>query len=129
MDQVPIPDDIRRFILIGVPSVPYLEAMLLLRASADQAWQCEMLAKRLYITNKAAADLLAQLHAAGMLNLVNGETLAYRYCPVSDDLRRIIDGVADVHAKNLVGVTHLIHSKTDKKAHRLADAFVWRKDT
>lgn len=129
MDPVPIPDDIRRFILISVPSIPYLEAMLLLRANADRTWHCETLAKRLYISDKAAADLLAQLHAAGILDLVNGEMLAYCYRPVSDDLRRIIDGVADAHAKNLVGVTNLIHSKIDKKAHRLADAFVWRKDT
>jgi hypothetical protein len=103
--------------------------MLLLRTSGGRAWQCDALAKRLYVSDKTAADLLGQLHAAGILELVDAEAPSYRYCPVSDDLRRVIDGVADAHARNLVGVTNLIHAKTDKKAHRLADAFVWRKDT
>ena len=38
-----IPDDVRRFILTSVPSVPYLEAMLLLRGEPQAAWDASAL--------------------------------------------------------------------------------------
>lgn len=129
MDRAPIPDDVRRFILMSIPSVPYLEAMLLLRVEAAQTWQPKSLAKRLYVSDKIADTLLSQLHTSGILEMVDEKTPSYRYYPTSDNLREIIDQVADVYSRNLIEVTNLIHSQMDRKAHRLADAFIWRKDS
>ena len=44
-------------------------------------------------------------------------------------LHALIDQLAALYAHNLVGVTHLIHSKLNKKAQQFADAFIWQKDT
>lgn len=44
-------------------------------------------------------------------------------------LHALIDQLAALYAHNLVGVTHLIHSKLNKKAQQFADAFKWQKDT
>lgn len=124
-----IPDDIRRFILTSISTVPYLEAMLLLRNSAAESWDGKKVAQRLYMPEKAADALLAELHAAGVLAVAEDDAQSYRYRPGSDELRRIIDELADTYARHLVEVTHLIHSKTSKKAQQFADAFKLRKDS
>lgn len=128
MDRPPIPDDISRFILLAVPSVPYLEAMLLLRRENEQPWDSTRLARRIYVSESTAQTLLSELHAAGVLETVGQGALLYEYHPKSDDLDHMIGRLAEIYAKNLIGVTNLIHSKTDKKARQFADAFIWRKD-
>jgi hypothetical protein len=43
-------------------------------------------------------------------------------------LRQRIDQLAAAYSNHLLEVTHLIHSKTDRKAHHFAEAFKLRKD-
>lgn len=125
----PIADDIKRFILTSIPSVPYLEAMLLLRNETDAPWNSARLAQRLYLSEKAAAALLSELHDAGAIVADARMPDCFTFSPVSDSLREMIDKVADAYSSHLVDVTHLIHSKTGKKALQFADAFKWRKDS
>jgi hypothetical protein len=125
----PIPDDVRRFIAASIPSVPYLEAALLLRNEPDRLWNNKEVAQRLYMTEKAVSELLPDLTAAGILVATEDKAPRYRYCPQSDELCLVIDQLADTYSKHLVAVTHLIHSKITKKAQQFADAFKWRKDS
>ena len=53
MTSVAIPDDLRRFILISIVSVPHLEALLLLRATPHQEWDGQAVSRRLYIPEQA----------------------------------------------------------------------------
>lgn len=132
-----ISDDVRRFVLTSIPSVPYLEAMLLLRNEAAWTWDGKALAQRLYMSEKAAGALLCELHAAGVLDVADvvldasqpDPASSYRYAPVSAELRQMIDRLAEAYSKHLVEVTNLIHSKTSKKAQQFADAFKLRKDS
>lgn len=128
MNQHPIPDNVMRFILAAIPSVPYLEAMLLLRRENTGPWDCMRLAQRLYLSEDTARALLSMLYANGVLEITDPQLSLYRYRPESDDLRQMIDRLSDIYAKNLIGVTNLIHSQTGKKAQQFADAFLWRKD-
>jgi len=131
MEQQPIPEDIRRFILTSIPSVPHLEALLLLRANVQQGWRAETVAGRLYIRDRLAQQLLDDLCKAGMAApcLTEQESATYRYRPSSEALGSTIDQVAELYSKRLVDITHLIHSKLDRKAQQFADAFKWRKDS
>jgi hypothetical protein len=123
-----IPEDLRRFILTRIPSVPFLEALLLMRADTTQPWRRETLAARLYVRDKVAETLLADLCAAGMAERCpDGDT--WRYHPESEALRERIDSLAKMYATHLVEVTLLIHSTLDRKAQQFADAFTWRKDS
>jgi predicted ArsR family transcriptional regulator len=124
-----IADDIKRFILTSIPSVPFLEAMLLLRNDAAVPWDAARLAQRLYLSEKAAAELLQQLHETHIVSADEQANSSYRYSPSSDALQHMIDRLAETYAAHLVDVTHLIHSKTGKKAQHFADAFIWRKDS
>ena len=130
MNRPPIPEDLRRFVLTSVPSVPFLEALLLLRANPGQQWTREMLAGRLYTSERTAQGLLDELCQSGMA----GPCLAphehcYLYTPASDELRERVDRLAEIYARHLVDVTNLIHSTLDRKAQQFADAFRLRKDT
>jgi hypothetical protein len=128
MDKPSIPEDLRRFVLTSIPSVPFLEALLLMRADPDHAWRRDTLARRLYVREKTAEDLLAELCTARIaVPCPDGD--AYRYAPLEPGMRERIDRLADAYATHLVEVTHLIHSSLDRKAQQFADAFKWRKDS
>jgi hypothetical protein len=129
MDNFSIPEDLRRFVLTSIPSVPFLEALLLMRANQGQYWSRDTLARRLYVRDKVAEGLLDELCRSGMAALAPGAADAYRYEPRDESLRELIDRLAELYSTHLVEVTHLIHSSLDRKAQQFADAFKWRKDS
>ena len=130
MSRAELSDDIRRFILASVPSVPYLEAILLLRTDPDVGWDVRRLAARLYVAERQAAEVLASLTAAGIARSEDqGDTALFHYAPATDELRELLDVLAQAYSANLVAVTDLIHSRTDKRAQQFADAFRLRKDS
>lgn len=129
MKPQPLPDDIRRFVLTSVPSVPYIESLLLLRREAALTWDSAQLAQRIYVPESQAGQLLEALEASGVAASVAGEgQKAYRYAP-SAELATLLDRVATHYAGNLVAITDLIHSGLNRRANQFADAFRWRKDS
>jgi hypothetical protein len=119
-----VPDDIRRFILTSVPSVPFLEAMLLLRSEARASWDPAALARRLYLQPNRAGDLLRQLADAGF---IASSADGWHWQPAPDAVA-LVDDLAHLYSENLLGVTALIHSREERRAHQFADAFRLRKD-
>jgi hypothetical protein len=133
MDHTPIPEDLRRFVLTSVPSVPFLEALLLLRANPGQQWSAETLSGRLYISERTAQALLDELCRAAMARPCTARdpqarAHTYSYAPASEQLRERIDLLAELYARHLVDITHLIHSTLERKAQQFADAFRLRKE-
>jgi hypothetical protein len=130
MDNHAIPEDIRRFVLTSIPSVPFLEALLLMRADPAQPWSRDALARRLYVRDKTADGLLDELCRAGMaVRCAAPAADSFRYAPAEENLGERIDRLADLYATHLVEVTLIIHSSLDRKARQFADAFKWRKDS
>ena len=126
MTSSELPADVRRFILTSIPSVPYLEAVLLLRADPAQAWGPAQLSRRLYVPEQTSAELLALLHANG---IAAGTDAAgtIRYAPAAE-LGAVVDSLAAAYSQDLVAVTRLIHSRIDRRAQQFADAFRFRKE-
>jgi hypothetical protein len=129
MAQADMPEEVRRFILTSVPSVPYLEAVLLLRAEPHAGWDAGRLARRLYVPEPRAAELLEALATAGVAEPALQVPKTFRFNPATHELRAMLDELAHVYAANLVGVADLIHSRVDKRAQQFADGFRWRKDS
>jgi hypothetical protein len=130
MEQPPIPEDLRRFVLTGIASVPFLEALLLLRADPGKTWRSEGVAGRLYVRDRVAQDLLVHLCEAGMAQQCGRpDAPEYRYYPASAAMGALIDRLAELYARQLVQVTTLIHSRLDRKAQQFANAFTLRKDS
>lgn len=131
MAPQPIPDDLRRFVLTSIPSVPHLEALLLLRAAPAALWSGVMVAERLYIGEKLALGIMQDLCRAGMSDPHDAPdgAILYRYRPATPAMGVLVDRLAVLYASHLLEVTHLIHSTLERKAQLFADAFKWRKDT
>ena len=129
MSRPELPSDLRRFIVTNIPSVPYLEAILLLRAEPRKAWLVRDMAARLYIAEADAAQLLDSAASNGIAEVQAGDSPAYSYRPQSEELATMLDRLATHYAGDVVTVATLIHGRTDKRAQQFADAFRWRKDS
>lgn len=128
MSTDPIPDDVRRFILMSIDSVAQMEALLLLREKPQVEWDTTTVAKRLYISEPETSDVLARLCAQGLLYTNGSEPACYQYHPHSSELEQIVNQVAETYTKHLVAVTNLIHSKPRTRIQEFADAFKLRKE-
>jgi Mn-dependent DtxR family transcriptional regulator len=119
-----LPGDVRRFLLATIPTVPHLEALLLLHGRRDE-WTPGLLADRLYVDEPMAAAMVEDLRAAGLLECGNGRC---RYQPGDPAVAQVVDAVASLYARHMVVIAQLIHSTSDRKAQRFADAFRLRKE-
>jgi hypothetical protein len=126
MVRDPIPENLYRLILTSIPSVPYLEALLVFRAQRERAIPVRELAANLYMPEKAAFELVLMLRDAGIVAAAEGSD-AHRYA-AEGDLAELLDLLAAFYAKNLIGVTEVIHSRTARRAQQFADAFRFKKD-
>jgi hypothetical protein len=124
MADDPVPADLRDFILRHIDSVAHLEALLLLRAAPETAWEAPVVAARLYISAEQAGEVLAQLCDERLLVCENG---LYRYGGQPPEHIAMIDRLADSYAKQLIPITNLIHGKP-RRIRQFADAFKFRKD-
>jgi hypothetical protein len=122
-----MPDDLRRFILTSIHSVPFVEAILLFMGQAGLALDVPTVARRLYVSEASAAELVGALVSAGIVEAAEGSASAWRFAP-QKDLQRMLHLLAAYYASHLIEVTDLIHSTGARKAQRFADAFVIRKD-
>lgn len=120
--------EIQEFVIKNIDSVAQLEALLLLRAGVGKTWQPEIVAKRLYIQAKTAADLLRNLHERELIMLTDAEAPAYKYGPTTRERVRLVEELAVAYAKQLIEVTHLIHSKASQNVQGFADAFRLREE-
>jgi hypothetical protein len=121
----PLSDELMRFILTSIPSIPFLEALLLLRSECDREWNSKHVATRLYLSEKHAARILNDLTVAGFLKVGSREGPAYLYGPASLKQKHLVDQLAAAYASRLVEVSNLIHSETGQKAHYFGSAFKW----
>ncbi len=124
-----IPDDLRRFILTSIDSVPHMEALLLFHRNQKLEWSAAEAAQKLFIGESQTDDLLNSLTEAGFLALrTDGRRRLFRYAPVSAAHGEIVDRLAILYSKELIAVTQLIHSKAGTKIQQFADAFRLKKE-
>ena len=128
MAREPIPEELRRFILTSVPSVPFVEALLVFRGARGEAVDTGLVARRLYMGEKAAAEVVAQLAEARFIEPADAASPSHRFAPDSA-LSAMVEQLAAYYRSHLVEVTDLIHSKTSRKAQQFADAFKWKKES
>jgi hypothetical protein len=119
-----IPEDLRDFILRHIDSIAQLEALLLLRRKPEEFWTAEASAKRLYISEADAKNVLDRLCADGLLSC--SENL-YRFAGQSDEQCQMVERLADTYSRHLIQVTNLIHTKP-RRLREFADAFKIRKE-
>jgi hypothetical protein len=128
MTREPLPEELRRFLLTSVPSVPFVEALLLLRDAGGKPVETTQIARRLYMPEHAAATVLEQLAQARIIERESQGPSAHRFAP-HPELASMVEQLATYYRSHLVEVTDVIHSRTARKAQQFADAFKLRKDS
>jgi hypothetical protein len=119
-------DDLRNFIL-SIPSIPYLEAILLLKGPPVRPWGSETIGRRLYLARDQVGIILNKLCSSHICTAVAHHPDQYIYEPESAELDELIERRVNFYAHNLIEVTHLIHANTSQKnVQQYADAFKWR---
>lgn len=108
---MPIPDDIRRFILDVIESVPALEALLLMHRDPEREWTASDLAAALYMEPQRIGSILADLVVRGLCRRRDDGEARYSALPSTSELARRLDQLADVYAHHLIAVTNLIHAR------------------
>jgi len=126
MSTEKLTDDLRIFIL-SIPSIPYLEAILLFKGPPVRPWESEAIGRRLYLARDQVKVILRKLCSARICSAVPGRPGQYIYKPESPELDELINKLIDFYAHNLIEVTHLIHANASQKnVQQYADAFKWR---
>lgn len=83
-DPTPVEvDQVLRFVLDEIDSVPELEALLLVWQNRPAAWDFAEIATRLYIGPDQARSLLADLSRKGLISQLPDRAESYRYEPRS----------------------------------------------
>lgn len=123
-----IPEDVRRFVLTSIPSVPHLEAIILFKREPQRERTPADVARALYVPEAVALDVLDYLCKIQCLRTPTGPRAGYCYAPRDEDMRVLLDQVVIAYRTEMIGMTHLIHDRTQKSAQRFADAFRLKKD-
>ena len=127
MKQEVLTEDLRRLIF-SIPSIPHLEAILLMRRSGE-AWEAPRLAQRLYLPVERTAGILGDLVAARICSVEGSAGTAYRYAPFSTELDLLVSSLERYYSQNLIEVTNMIHAslRRHSRIREFADAFKWDK--
>jgi hypothetical protein len=123
----PIPDEVRRFVLTSIPTVPHLETLLLLWRDPREGWSVAEIAERLYVVPTVAGDLARDLCMADLLEC-EGDPPRYAARREPPRLAHLVQGLNEAYAHHLREVTRLIHANHDRRAERFKQAFTWKKD-
>ena len=123
----PIPDELRRFVLTSIPTVPHLETLLLLWREPRASWSVEEIAQRLYVPPEVAHGLAHDLCVADLLHC-EGEPPRYASRREPEPVAALVRSLEEAYTRHLREVTRLIHSHRDRRAQRFLQAFTWKKD-
>jgi len=123
-------EEIYRFVLREIDSVPHLEALLLLWNSRPKAWTREQLAERLYVIPSLAQTLAQDLVRQRFVLSQEEGTPApkYAYDPSSEETNRLVALVDPAYRKEVVRISTLIHSKPASFLRDFAQAFRFTKE-
>ena len=120
-------EDLRRLIA-SLPSIPHLEAILLMRRSGT-SWQPLQLAQRLYLSTERTSGILADLAGARICTMEGDADPTCRYAPSTAELDTLIASLERYYSQNLIEVTNMIHAslRRHSRIQEFADAFKWDK--
>lgn len=121
-------DQVLRFVLDEIDSVPELEALLLLWQNRPAAWNVADVARRLYIVPDQAQAVLAHLRRKGMLSVNPEQPDFYRYESASAERDLLMGRTEAVYRRQIVRISTLIHSKPSSAVRDFARAFRFTKE-
>lgn len=116
--------ELDRFILDEIDSVPHLEALLLLWNNRPKHWAVEEMAKALYISNEATNSILQDLRQRGF---ARSDDDCYSYDP-GNSREYLIQKLDRTYRREIIRISNMIHSKASPSVREFARAFKFKKD-
>jgi len=122
-------EEVYRFILNQIDSVPQMEALLLVWESRPKKWAENEIAERLYIGIDAVRSIMQELVRRRLLAADTQQSVKqYFYGSKSEDLDSLIEAVAATYRHDLVRVSTFIHTKASSAVRDFAKAFKFTKE-
>lgn len=121
-------DEIDRFIVEEIDSVPQLEALLLFWRSRPKSWTRADLAKSLYVSPDIAQNILKSLQERQLIRGLDEPTGSYALEIDSSERERLFASLEKVYRTELVRISNMIHTKASRALRDFAHAFRFRKD-
>lgn len=120
--------DVEQFLVDEIDSVPHLEALLLLWRSAPRQCTSRQLADQLYVPHARASSIAEDLHRRGLVAREPRHDGGFFYDTRSEERNRLMEAVNEMHRRELIRVSGIIHSKASPGIRAFADAFRLRKE-
>jgi hypothetical protein len=128
MERGDLPEDVTRFILEKIDTVPHLEALLLLFDSMPKCWTDEEISVRVYVPPAKAHEILQDLVRRKLVTAEATSPESYRYDGAWDESGVMMRKVATTYRQQLVRVANFIHSKASPAVRDFARAFQFKKE-
>jgi len=115
--------------LIGrcIPTVPHLEALLLMWEATPRAWGATEIAARIYVADDVAIDILRGLERCGVVARVTDQPLTFGYDPRSE-FDATLPLLSKTYRRQLGRVARYIHSQGPKAVREFSRAFRLRRE-
>jgi DNA-binding IclR family transcriptional regulator len=121
-------NEVDRFILNEIDTVPHLEALLLLWRNRPRPWSVDEMAKGLFLAPGTTREILRDLMRRGLITSTSEEVPeTYHYEPGSaiDSLVSLVDST---YRQELIRLSRLIHAKPSASVREFARAFRIKKE-
>ena len=99
-------NEIYRFVLEEIDSVPHLEALLLLWNSRPQPWTLENLSRRLYVSSDIVKAVLEDLVQRNLIARASGPPAGYQYESESPDKDAFIAALDSTYRREVVRISN-----------------------
>ena len=128
MTQADPENQVDRFILDEIDSVPHLEALLLLWRDKEITWRVEEMAHSLYVKAEQAENILQDLVRRNLVVIRTEDERGYAYDSSSENRNALLRQVDETYRRELIRVSRMIHSKAAPAIRDFARAFRFTKE-
>jgi hypothetical protein len=118
-----IPRAVAEALAAYIDDVEQLEILLLLRRARERYHSAAAVAAELFVDEESSAQHLERLGAKNLVDVRIENSVLYRYSPVSPEIERSIDQIAEAFANRRMAVTRLIGAVRPDPARVFAEAF------
>lgn len=132
-DNSPTPEEklrveqVDRFILEQIETVPHLEALLLVWRRRPKTWSVEEMAAQLYVPADQAIRILRDLSARGLVQEEKSVPALFQYAS-SGEHDRMLSEVDAAYRRDLIRISRMIHAKAPSALRDFARAFRFTKE-
>jgi hypothetical protein len=121
-------EEVYRFILNQIDSVPQMEALLLLWENRPKRWSESEIAGRLYVGVDVVRNIMHELLRRHLVASSTESPRLYWYETRPGDGDLLIEAVAATYRRELVRVSTFIHTKASSAVRDFAQAFKFKKE-